>query len=55
MADMENAQPEEEDRAVRTNLLRIARMFADFRDDAIMRELCRLAVTCAQERLIRGG
>ncbi len=53
--DKENAQSEEDDQAVRTNLLRIARMFAKFRDDAIMRELCRLAVKCAQERLIRGG
>ena len=34
------------------DLARIARMFGDYRDDRLMRELCRLAVKCAQERLI---
>jgi hypothetical protein len=34
-------------------LLRLARMFAPHRGDGLMRELCRLAVSCAQEGLIR--
>ena len=29
----------------------LAHMFAQYRDDKIMRELCRLAIVCAQERL----
>jgi flagellar biosynthesis regulator FlbT len=51
----ENAQSEEDDQAVQRNLRRIAHMFAGFRDDEIMRELCRLAVKGARERLISGG
>ncbi len=38
---------------VQANLIRVARMFHEFRDDPLMRELCRLAIKCAQERLIR--
>lgn len=46
---------ESPDQAVQGDLLRIAHMFGDFRDDPVMRELCRLAIKCAQERLLRGG
>lgn len=38
---------------VQARLVRIAHMFAEHRDDPLMRELCRLAIKCAQERLIR--
>jgi hypothetical protein len=34
-------------------LLRIAHMFAPHRRDELMRELCRLAVKCAQEGAVR--
>lgn len=34
-------------------LLRLAHMFEPFKEDPLMRELCRLAIRCAQERLIR--
>ncbi len=40
-------------RAIQGELARIAHMFAPHRDDPVMRELCRLAVKCAQERRIR--
>lgn len=33
-------------------LLRIAQMFAPYREDPLMRDLCRLAVTCAREEWI---
>ena len=36
------------------DLRRIAHMFSAHRDEPLMRELCRLAIKCAQERLIRG-
>lgn len=39
---------------VQESLLKIAHMFNDHRDDRVMRELCRLAIKCAQERLISG-
>ena len=34
-------------------LLRIAHMFAPYRDNDLMRELCRLAIKCAQEGIAR--
>ena len=34
------------------DLQRIAHMFSPYRDDPVMRDLCRLAIKCAQERLI---
>ncbi len=34
-------------------LMRIAHMFVGYRDDPVMRELCRLAVKCAQEQWIK--
>lgn len=37
---------------IQENLLKVAHMFNDYRDDRLMRELCRLAIKCAQERLI---
>ena len=37
---------------VQENLLRLAKMFQPYRDDELMRELCRLAIKCVQERLI---
>jgi hypothetical protein len=40
---------------VQRELLVIAHMFVEYRDDPIMRELCRLAVKCAQEGLIKTG
>ena len=39
---------------VQEQLLRLAHMFNPYRDVPLMRELCRLAIKCAQERLIRG-
>ncbi len=35
------------------DLMRLARMFVAYRDDPVMRELCRLAVKCAQEQWIK--
>lgn len=37
---------------VHDRLLRLAHMFNDHRGDPLMRELCRLAIKCAQERLM---
>lgn len=37
------------------DLRRIAHMFSAYRDDPVMREICRFAIKCAQERWIRGG
>lgn len=37
---------------VQRDLLRVAHMFGEYRDDVLMRELCRLAIKCTQERLI---
>lgn len=37
---------------VQERLLRLAHMFNEYRDDQLMRELCRLAIKCAQERLM---
>ncbi|MCD8350999.1 MAG: hypothetical protein LUC93_10360 [Planctomycetaceae bacterium] len=37
------------------DLRRIAHMFSTHRDDPLMREICRLAIKCAQEGWIRGG
>ncbi len=42
-----------ENEAIQDSLIRIAHMFAEFRDDPLMRELCRLAIKSVQERLIR--
>ena len=44
-----NKGPENE---MQERFLRIARMFEEYREDEIMRELCRLAIKCAQERWI---
>ncbi len=52
-ADDPNIRAALENEAVQDSLLRIAHMFSQFRDDPIMRELCRLAIKTAQERLIR--
>lgn len=52
---MDDAGPAKSDTQVQRELLVIARMFVEYRDDPIMRELCRLAVKCAQERLIKTG
>ena len=38
---------------IQEDLLKVAHMFNDYREDRLMRELCRLAIKCAQERLIR--
>lgn len=38
---------------VQESLLRLARMFNEHRENPLMRELCRLAIKSAQERLIR--
>lgn len=35
--------------SVEADLRRVARMFLPYRDDALMRELCRLAVRSVQE------
>ena len=37
---------------VQARLMKLARMFNEYREDPMMRELCRLAIKCAQERLI---
>ncbi len=42
-----------ENEAMQENLLRVAHMFSEFREDPYMRELCRLAIKITQERLIR--
>ena len=34
-------------------LLRIAHMFSPYRDNDLMRDLCRLAIKCAQEGIAR--
>lgn len=39
---------------IEDGLHRIAHMFLPFREDQVMRELCRLAVKSVQERWIRG-
>lgn len=39
---------------VQRNLMRIAHMFGEYRDDRLMREMCRLAIKFAQEGLIGG-
>ncbi len=38
--------------AIQANLLRLAHMFEPYREDALMRELLRLAIRSAQERRI---
>ena len=38
---------------VQKRLVSLAHMFNEHRDNPLMRELCRLAIKCAQERLIR--
>lgn len=38
---------------IQGHLVKIAHMFNDYRDDPLMRELCRLAIKCAKERLLR--
>ena len=47
-----NAPPvaADEERETQERLLRIAHMFSEHREDELMRELCRLAIKCAQER-----
>ncbi len=47
-------QPPADPQEIEKNLVRIAHMFAPHRDDALMRDICRLAVKCAQEGLTRG-
>lgn len=37
---------------VQTRLVRLARMFAEYKSDPLMREVCRLAIKCAKEGLI---
>lgn len=36
-------------------LLRIAHMFSPYRENTLMRGLCRLAVKCAQDKCVRKG
>ncbi len=38
------------ERDTQERLIRIAHMFGEHREDRLMRELCRLAIKCAQER-----
>ncbi len=45
--------PEAADPQVQRELMIIAHMFVEHRDDPIMRDLCKLAMKCAQEQLIR--
>lgn len=45
-------QPKADTRVLRVKLVRLAQMFRPHRDSAGMRELCRLAIKCAQERWI---
>ena len=53
-AGMDGDAPlDKSDTQVQRELLLIARMFVEYRDDPIMRELCRLAVKCSQEKLIK--
>ncbi|MCC8190569.1 MAG: hypothetical protein LIP77_08050 [Planctomycetes bacterium] len=40
--------------ALQAALQKIAHMFADHRDDPLMRELCRLAIQCAREGVLGG-
>lgn len=37
---------------VQRRLVMLASMFGEYRDDPVMRQLCRLAITCAKEGLI---
>ena len=46
-------EPGPNDTQVRQELMLIARMFAEYREDPVMREFCRLAVKCAQEGVIK--
>lgn len=47
------ADGDDGDVSMERDLRRIAHMFSAYRDDPLMRELCRLAIKCTQERLIR--
>lgn len=49
---MDEETNEENDPQLQWALMTIGHMFVEHRDDPIMRDLCRLAVKCAQERLI---
>ncbi len=53
---MDEKTPEqaEPDSQIQLALMTIGHMFVEYRDDPIMRDLCRLAMKCAQERLIHG-
>lgn len=50
----ERRRLEENNKRVEQELLRVAEMFSPHREDPLMRELCRLAVKCAQEGWIGG-
>ncbi len=54
MGETEIRRPPADTQEIERNLVRIAHMFAPHRDDALMRDICRLAVKCAQEGLTRG-
>ncbi len=47
--------PEEADPRIQRDLMAIAHMFVEYRDDPIMRSLCKLAIKCAREQLISTG
>ncbi len=53
MAETDRPRPGADTQEIERELLRIARMFAPYRENALMRDLCRLAVKCAQEGLVR--
>ena len=40
------------DEAIAARLQQLAKMFAEYKSDPIMREVCRLAIKCAKEGLI---
>ncbi len=50
---MPDAETAKSGAGTQDELMRLARMFVAYRDDPIMRELCRLAVKCAQEQWIK--
>ncbi len=54
MADTGTHKPPADPQEIAKNLLRLAHMFVPHRDDALMRDICRLAVKCVQEGLARG-
>jgi hypothetical protein len=52
MTDDEKSS-EQSDAHIQRELMTVAHMFVEYRDDPIMRNLCKLAMKCTREQLIK--